>query len=72
MPYLADPLAFDRENMHTHFPVFSLLPFVSISLTVAQNEDVVEQFLKENPSAGRCPLCIKMQLYKNLLILMCC
>lgn len=24
-----------------------------ISLTIAQNEDVIEQFLKENPSAGR-------------------
>jgi len=29
-----------------------LIVFVIISLTVAQNEDVVEQFLKENASAG--------------------
>lgn len=35
--------------------IYARLPFplVSSSLTVAQNEDVVEQFLKENPSAGK-------------------
>lgn len=37
-----------RDNvLITSFDLFPL-----ISLTVAQNEDIVEQFLKENASAG--------------------
>lgn len=50
------PLALKSHTVTLYFYCFYLLIsnfFFLISLTVAQNEDVVEQFLKENASAGR-------------------
>nr|XP_029145865.1 uncharacterized protein LOC114924749 [Arachis hypogaea] len=48
------------------------LVYRTCSLTLAQNEDVVEHFLKENVNAGRIlmPLCVKHQPYitNNLMI----
>lgn len=46
------------------YSCFLTLPFLSISLTVAQNEDVVEQFLKENASAGKLLFVLKPILIK--------
>ena len=42
-------------HINTHYIMWFFLTntFLLISLTLAQNEDVVEQFLKENVTAGR-------------------
>lgn len=42
--------------------IFLHLPFWLISLTVAQNEDVIEQFLKENALAGRVLYALKCDI----------
>lgn len=50
-----------QNYLHSMFSYFYLSPL--ISLTAAQNEDVVEQFLKDNASAGKILYVLKSNYY---------